>query len=206
MTASVGSVASFLDASTRRPHTSGLEFANKARCEAANDLNPEGYITNLEDSVRYLPMRVPERGLESTHAIFGQLLKKDLVEHYAIFKNVHVNSQTCEGEVVVAHIEIGTKLDGHSGIVHGGILGLLVDDVLGFGFEALEIPMAVTANLNIDFRRGVPAKSKILIKCYLVERKGRKLTWSVLVLSPDEQELYCEASSVYVIPRASTKQ
>jgi acyl-coenzyme A thioesterase PaaI-like protein len=47
----------------------------------------------------------------------------------------------CDGEndeydgcIVVAKIQLGRSADGHPGVVHGGILALLIDDVLGFAY------------------------------------------------------------------------
>ena len=92
-----------------------------------------------------------------------------------------------------------------------------MDDALGFGYEALDdgIELAVTANLNMDFRSPCPAGSMIRIAAYLTERTGRKLVWKVRVTSPPssaavsndgdsdgDEVLYCEATSVYVIPKS----
>ena len=50
--------------------------------------------------------------------------------------------------LVVAVVQLGNNLDGHEGVIHGGILALQVDDVLGFAYEEIPIPM-VTANLVV---------------------------------------------------------
>lgn len=87
--------------------------------------------------------------------------------------------------------------------MHGGILALLVDDVLGFSYEALgNVKMAVTANLNVDYRQPVPADTTISIQTFLVERTKRKLVWKAKVVDAyDDSLIYCEVSSVFVIPR-----
>lgn len=105
-------------------------------------------------------------------------------------------------EVVVATLHLGSSLDGHAGVVHGGILALLIDDVLGFAYESMDVPLAVTANLNVDFRAACPSGSPIRIAVLRVQQEGRKLFWKARVESPDRSILYCEASSVYIIPRA----
>jgi acyl-coenzyme A thioesterase PaaI-like protein len=110
---------------------------------------------------------------------------------------------------VIAIVKLGDAADGHAGVVHGGILALLIDDVLGFAYEALEgddqVALAATANLNINYRSPVPTSSKIHILVHLVERTERKLIWKVTVVSPDHEQLYCEGSSVYVIPRTAVQ-
>jgi len=170
----------------------------------------------LDDENFYLRMDLPSRALEPTHAIFGSpggLLGDGRVESYRVYRRGTVGPGTSSGVVVEATVRLGGSLDGHRGVVHGGILALLVDDVLGFAYDALEIPLAVTANLTVNYLAAVPARSTIRIVATLVERTERKLIWNVRVsaASPTadvgdatvdaDAALYCEATSVYVIPR-----
>lgn len=87
-------------------------------------------------------------------------------------------------------------------MVHGGILSLILDDFLGFGFKALGVPMAVTANLNVDFRAPVFAGTEARIQAQLEHREGRKLYWKVQMMSMDDETLYAECTSLYIIPRS----
>lgn len=176
--------------------------ALKNRADETSDRHQSSsMLEKLADSNMYIEMKVPDKALVSSHVIYGQLLKENLIESYTVYKLSTVTSETTGGEVVVASVKLGGALDGHPNVVHGGILALLIDDILGFGYEALRVPAAVTANLNVNYRAAVPAGSLIIVSAILVERKGRKLTWRVRVESPDQQKLYCEATSVFVIPR-----
>jgi acyl-coenzyme A thioesterase PaaI-like protein len=51
----------------------------------------------------------------------------------------------------VADIPLGHKLDGHEGVVHGGVLAMLFDDAMGMAFGAMGVTMALTANLSVDY-------------------------------------------------------
>jgi uncharacterized protein (TIGR00369 family) len=179
--------------------------ASRRRADETSDRHHQSssMLEKLADSDMYMEMKVPERALESSHVIYGQLLEENLIESYTAYKLSTVTSETTGGDVVVGSVKLGMALDGHPNVVHGGILALLIDDILGFGYEALQVPAAVTANLNVNYRAAVPAGSTILVSATLVERKERKLTWEVRVESPDQQTLYCEATSVWVIPRAA---
>jgi len=150
----------------------------------------------LDPSV-YQRMDLPDRANTDSHVIYGALLADNLVESYHAYRNIHDNT------VVVAVVQLGRGVDGHPGVVHGGILALLMDDVLGFGYEALgDVPMAVTANLNINYLQAVPAGARVLVQAQLQQREGRKLYWKVRVVSArDESEIYCEATSLFIIPR-----
>lgn len=141
-------------------------------------------------------MPVPHRGAETSHAIYGPLFRSNLIERYNVYKNVREQS-------VRADIEIGCGLNGHPSIVHGGILALLMDDTLGFGFDSLGIEAAVTANLNIDYVQPVPEQCHIHIVAHLDHREGRKLYWTVQVLDArDHTMVYCNATSLFIIPRS----
>jgi len=106
-----------------------------------------------------------------------------------------------EGDLLVAIVKFGNRLDGHPTVVHGGILSLVLDDVFGMGFEAIGVTKAVTANLTVDYRSPVPAGSRVLVRVQLRERVGRKLYWSAQMTDVDRKVLYVESTSLYIIPR-----
>jgi hypothetical protein len=92
-------------------------------------------------------MQVPDIGTAVTHAIYGTLRKEGLIEAYDVFQNkcfpiIGSDSITStdrnDSQIAVAAVlKLGSALDRHDGIIHGSILALLIDDVLGFGFEVL---------------------------------------------------------------------
>ncbi|KAL3943871.1 MAG: hypothetical protein SGBAC_002075 [Bacillariaceae sp.] len=129
-------------------------------------------------------MEVPDRTPEDKHAIFDLLLGNKMIEQYEVYKRP---SGLSDDNVVIAHISFGEHLDGHPGIVHGGILSLMFDDLLGFGFYSLGIPMAFTANLNVDYRAPVPAGTRVRITAQLESREGRKLFWKAQMTSLDQK-------------------
>jgi acyl-coenzyme A thioesterase PaaI-like protein len=176
---------------------------NKLQCEKKrSSTRPPRHrydtVDNLQDTRKFALIPVPTSVLESSHVIYGQLLQDDLVEAYKVYKKL---DRSPDDPVVVAAVQLGNSLDGHQGVVHGGILALLMDDVLGFGFYALDVPYAVTANLNINYRRSVPSGSVIRIYVYLQERVGRKLYWRVEMRSPDSKIAYCDATGLFIIPK-----
>jgi len=130
-------------------------------------------------------------------------------------------------ELVLGAIKIGSKLEGHDGIVHGGIISLLFDDVMGFAYEAMgdsptlspatsssspnkrEIhptddqgAFAVTANLSIDFRSPLwqkdVDKAQVLIRIYHAKTEGRKVYLKGKLTNLDGSVVYTEAQSLYI--------
>ena len=191
---------------TRR-HPSGVlcEPLHSQAQEKYDDDDDEDDPLNPDPSL-YERMDLPHRAHSDTHVIYSALLADNLVEEYHAYRNRHDQS-------VTAVVKLGHGVDGHPGVVHGGILALLMDDVLGFGYEALgDVPLAVTANLNINYLQSVPAGARIFVKAQLQQREGRKLYWKVRVVSSsaatenEEEEdpstvVYCEATSLFIIPR-----
>lgn len=161
----------------------------------------------VDDSYHYEKMNHPSRTTSESHVIFGHLLQPNLLEKYHIYKRInHNNSSNTTNntmqEIVVADIRLGERLDGHEGVVHGGILALLIDDTMGYAFEAMDVSHAVTANLHIDYRLPVPAGTLIVVKVYLKEQVGRKLYYQAEITCPkDSKKVYAEASSLFIIPR-----
>ena len=172
---------------------SHLSFRHVTRCEAVRD-------PSIEQD--YELMRIDRGVFADRHAIFGVLMGKDMIEKYDVYKRPVESSAA---NVVVAHVKLGGNVDGHPGMVHGGILALILDDFLGFGFKALGVEMAVTANLNVDFRAPVFAGSEVRIQAQLARLEGRKLFWTVQMTSLDGKALYAECTSLYIIPRTTAK-
>jgi acyl-coenzyme A thioesterase PaaI-like protein len=171
----------------------------------------------------YERLNPPQRQEEDTHAV-GQMLRPNMIERYEIYKNKDnagtalssaaamanctssdqpPNTRPVDNNIVTGLLKFGNSLDGHPGIVHGGILALVLDDVFGYSYEAIGVPHAVTANLHLDYRAPVPAGSSVLIHVHLVKReKERKLYFQAEITSLDGTVVYTEASCLYIIPKS----
>ena len=215
---------------------------------------------------QYELMPIPDRGKVSTHAIHGTLFKESCIERYDVYRRQKLNqdhhhhhhhgtttktatsidttremkpdSSTDQHADVVAIVTFGSDLDGHQNIVHGGIIALIVDDVLGFGYFAILLRehecrmmerniysnnnnstqqedtfdpniVAVTANLSINYRAPVPTNTTVVVEATIVlddetaksRRERNKFHWNVKVTSLDRATTYCQATSLYVIPK-----
>ena len=113
---------------------------------------------------------------------------------------------TKEGEEVVVLLYLGTDLCGHVGMVHGGMLGTLIDEGLAAAcFAALPNKTGVTANLNINYRNPTKAGSYIVLKAKTQKVEGRK-AWvegRIETLGEDEEPgtVLVEATALYIEPK-----
>ena len=86
--------------------------------------------------------------------------------------------QQQQQEIIAVDIKIGNKLNGHDGIVHGGVISLLFDEAIGCACECVrraiatqcqdhraELP-AVTAYLNVDYHSPLVAESEAVLRVY----------------------------------------
>jgi len=168
----------------------------------------------------YHAMPDPATVMIPSHAITGALLKEHYIEAYRIYCSNKASGQERETTAqrtteaaratepqIVALVRVGTQVDGHEGIVHGGIIAILIDDVLGYGFYSIGWPAAFTANLSINYRKPVPAASILRIECYFEGQERRKLHWKVRVVDAKRPSiLYAEASSLFVVPKKIFEQ
>nr|XP_058165638.1 acyl-coenzyme A thioesterase THEM4 isoform X1 [Dasypus novemcinctus] len=91
----------------------------------------------------------------------------------------------------------GPYLQGAPGFLHGGATSTMIDTTLGI-CAFLSGSVAMTANLNIDFKRPIPLNSVVVINSQLDKIEGRKVFLSCSVQSVDEKILYSEATSIFV--------
>jgi len=201
----------------------------------------------------YETVKIPERGTLKEHAIFGTLWGDTMIENYQIYRpkkdvagtttatttattttpgtTVKDENRPSTAEhqalVLVAYVKFGSNLNGHSGVVHGGIQSLMFDDIMGFACGEVmmqqqqqsqqnknkqqatapttatnQIP--VTANLSVDFRKPVLEGVKVRLEVNLEHREGRKLYWKARMFGnaddgKDKDVLYAEATSLYIL-------
>ena len=194
-----------------------LPIDDNDNCENIHALPTADELASSPD--RYERINPPARMNEHSHAV-ASLLQPGKIETYEIYRNRVVASASTKEivtvvpnsspdrqnlhhrHIVTALVHFGDSLDGHPGIVHGGILALALDDIFGFSFHAIGVPMAFTANLSLDYRTSLPADSSVLIHVFLKKRENRKLYFKADVTSLDGEVLYTESSCLYIVPRA----
>ena len=124
--------------------TLGLERSSEphvAYSAATVDRDQVEFMQDDPSSYYYEQMKQPDRSFGEFHAIFGTLKGQGLIERYSVYRRVTIDKQgepaphqehTIGAELAVADIRVGKDLNGHKGIVHGGIISLLIDDTFGW--------------------------------------------------------------------------
>lgn len=75
----------------------------------------------------------------------------------------------------VSFFHLGNRLTGHPGVIHGGLLATLLDELTcRLAFQAFPLKKGVTANLNINYRKPTLMDTYIMIKSVIQRKQGRK--------------------------------
>lgn len=110
---------------------------------------------------------------------------------------------TAEG--VVTRVTLDRRFEGPPGLVHGGVTGLLLDEVLGRAGTAIG-RWGMTAYLNITYRRALPVDVELELSARVDRIEGRKtFTSGTIALASDPQVPLVEAEALFVEPRAETQ-
>ncbi|KAK4048116.1 Bud site selection protein, Revert to axial protein 1 [Microbotryomycetes sp. JL201] len=98
-------------------------------------------------------------------------------------------------------VHLGSGLCGHEGIVHGGLLGTVLDESLGrTALIALPTNIGVTATLELSYKKPTFANQFVVIRTELVELKGRK-AWVRGHIEDLDGQVLVEAKALFVEPR-----
>lgn len=108
-----------------------------------------------------------------------------------------------ESNYSVTFFNLGSQLSGHEGIVHGGLLATLLDELTcRLAFQNFHSKKGVTANLNINYKKPCFCNSNIMIKCELIKKIGRKCWVRGLIYNMAEQlELVTECECLVIEPK-----
>ena len=92
-----------------------------------------------------------------------------------------------EGTDVVGLVTLGPAHEGHVGLVHGGIIALLLDEVLGVAAVRRVWP-SITSRLVVRYRRPVPVDIPLVVRATVVAVNGRRMTLHGTVSTKDHPD------------------
>lgn len=143
------------------------------------DLRPNN---NEYDRIDTLLLTNEYKNFTKDHAIHDTLRGDGKVEIYEIYKKKDANEIKCI-------IQFGEALNGHKGIVHGGVSSLVIDNTFGWLFMSCNLPSAFTANLNINYKSPVYANTIVVLTANLIKVDGRKLFMEAIMEDCEGKQL-----------------
>lgn len=101
-----------------------------------------------------------------------------------------------EGNSVVADFTPADVYEGYPGYLHGGIIGALLDEAMGWAAYSLSGgTLAVTAKVQIRFRRPVLIGETLTVSASIT-RKTRQFVWTEATLKRSDGKVAAEAAAV----------
>ena len=82
--------------------------------------------------------------------------------------------QDDERQRIVGRFQLGDEYQGGSGFLHGGIIALLLDEVMGKASRFCG-EHVVTADLRVEYLRPIRVDQEIVIEGFVARRDGRQL-------------------------------
>jgi acyl-coenzyme A thioesterase PaaI-like protein len=105
-----------------------------------------------------------------------------------------VEIEVVEGEIR-GRVTFGDPYEGPPGHAHGGMLALVLDELLGAANLVAGLP-CMTGTLTIEYRRPTPLHTPLVVQARNVRRDGRKIySWGGIFLG---NELTAEAEGIFI--------
>jgi acyl-coenzyme A thioesterase PaaI-like protein len=102
---------------------------------------------------------------------------------------------------VVAETVLGLAYEGPPGFLHGGMSGLLMDQLLGAAAISAGL-WGMTVRLELDYRGPVPLDVPVVLRARVVEDAGRKSIATGTIARADAPDrVLVEARGIFVAPR-----
>jgi len=95
-------------------------------------------------------------------------------------------------------VRFGRDAEGAPGLVHGGLLATLADEVMGhvpYGGNAVR----VTAEMTVRYLRPTPTETLLRCRAYAIERSGRTFRVRATITAANDEELLADARATYVV-------
>jgi len=87
--------------------------------------------------------------------------------------------------------------EGYNGVIHGGIIATLLDEAMAKVILSKGL-IAVTADMNIRYRKSLPVGQKVKVSGEITMMKSRTIHTKSLI--SDEQDIvYAEGTAVYIV-------
>jgi uncharacterized protein (TIGR00369 family) len=103
---------------------------------------------------------------------------------------------------IMAFFHLGRRLAGHAGLVHGGMIAVLLDECMGRAcFPRLEGKIAVTAQMEIAYKSPTKVDSVIVIRAWTKNIQGRKAFVEAVVEDTAERRLIATATALFIQPK-----
>ena len=144
------------------------------------------------------PQPPSDRILPNT--LFSETLKTETtIRAWQILQAKHADPSNLSPALFLL-MSLGSGLEGYKGILHGGMMGAVMDQVTSMCAVFTAGPKVVTADLNLTYKKSVSLPSVVLCSAKATRREGRKL-WVQGTIEDGTGTIFCQADAVFVTER-----
>ena len=119
------------------------------------------------------PTRRPEPPADRfvTNTLLSKTFKTDdTIRAWQCLQAKHTDPSNASPTIFLL-LSLGSDLNGYRGILHGGMFGVLMDQIGAICAG----PTMVTAEMTLRYKKSVPLPSVVLCRSVIIKREGRKL-------------------------------
>jgi uncharacterized protein (TIGR00369 family) len=107
-----------------------------------------------------------------------------------------------EDRSVICQPSIGETFEGHTGLLHGGIIATLLDETMSKSVRARGFT-AMTRHMEVDYLRPVPSKTPLRIEGRVTRSEGRK-HWSEAKILDAHGKVLAQSKGLFVEVQTKT--
>jgi uncharacterized protein (TIGR00369 family) len=98
-----------------------------------------------------------------------------------------------------SHIEFEVKRDycGHLGLLHGGVIGILFDEVMFHAIARLGIEI-VTLSITIDYKNPALEGHHLICEAWIEKHDGRKIDIVAAIIDSETGKVIAESKGKYL--------
>jgi acyl-coenzyme A thioesterase PaaI-like protein len=102
---------------------------------------------------------------------------------------------------VVCLIKLPKRFQGWRGIAHGGVVSTLLDEVMAHAVLHFKGP-SVTASMETRYKEPVPLETRLLVKGWIKEARGRMVkTMATVSLADSEDKCLAQATAKFLMTK-----
>ena len=99
-------------------------------------------------------------------------------------------------------MSMGSGLDGHNGVSHGGTIAVLFDEALSFAAFMHIKPPFVTGEQRVIYKKPVRTPGLVLVRCWTEKIEGRKV-FVKGTMEDGHGGIYALAETLYITLKAA---
>lgn len=136
---------------------------------------------------------------DNGHTLLGKTwFTEDTIPHLLTLYRQPSVPESLRGELRRFHT-LGTGLNEHPNILHGGAVAAILDGALGvlIRYSMPDVQPAYTVALNITYKKAIKTPETIMARSWITKTEGRKI-WGTAQIESGTGEIYATAEGVFV--------